>query len=90
MNSVNVEHPQSLLHVQPICECTAPDLRDNMAAAMFHEGSPCRQEIEEIMHRRCVLMHLKVGKQMEVALVKNINMRHPSHIAKGLLGVTTS
>ena len=80
VNPVNVEHPQSLRHVQPICEFTAPDSRENMAAAMFHEGSPCRQEMEDIMHRRCVLLYLKVGEQMEVALVKNTNTRH--HRAK--------
>ena len=30
VNPVNVEHPQSLRHVQPVCEFTAPDTRSNL------------------------------------------------------------
>ena len=37
---VNVEHPQSLQHVQPVCEFTAPDTRNNLQAAIFHDGNP--------------------------------------------------
>ena len=76
INPVNVEHPQSLRHVQPVCEFTAPDTRNNLQAAMFHDGNPCKEDMEDILHRRCVLLHFKFGEQSEVALVKNI---HPLH-----------
>ena len=36
VNPMNVEHPQSLRHVQPVCEFTAPDTRNNLQAAIFH------------------------------------------------------
>ena len=34
-NPVNVEHPQSLRHVQPICEFTAPDSRENLSSRRY-------------------------------------------------------
>ena len=73
VNPVNVEHPQSLRHVQPVCEFTAPDTRNNLQAAIFHDGNPCKVEVEGVLHRRCVLLHLKFGEQSEVAIVKNSN-----------------
>ena len=73
---MNVEHPQSLWHVQPVCEFTAPDTRNKLHAAIFHDGNPCKADIEDILHRRCVLLHLKLGDQSEVAMVKNLNPRH--------------
>ena len=76
VNPVNVEHPQSLRHVQPVCEFTAPDTRSNLRAAFFHDGNRCKEDMEDILHRRCVLLHLKLGGQSEVAIVKNINPRH--------------
>ena len=76
INPVNVQHPQSLRHVQPICEFTAPNSRENLAAAMFYKRTPCKEEMEDVMHRRCVLMHLKLGEQMEVFIVKNTYQRH--------------
>ena len=89
INPVNVEHPQSLGHVQPICEFTAPYSRENLAAAMFHEGLPCKEEMEDVIHRRCVPVHLKLGEQMEVFIVKNTYRRHnrkaPSSLPSGYL-----
>ena len=76
VNPVNVERPQSLRHVQPVCEFTAPDTRSNLRAAFFHDGNRCKEDMEDILHRRCVLLHLKLGGQSEVAIVKNINPRH--------------
>ena len=88
-NPVNVEHPQSLRHVQPICEFIAPDSRENLATAMFNEGSPCKKETEDVIHRRCVLLHLKLGEQMEVFIVKNPYRHHnrkaPSSLPSGYL-----
>ena len=51
MNPVNVEHPQSLRHVQPVCEFTAPDTRNNLRAAIFHDGNPCKADMEDVRHR---------------------------------------
>ena len=34
---VNVQHPQSVRNVQPICEFTANDTRENMSAAFFNK-----------------------------------------------------
>ena len=76
INPVNVEHPQSLRHVQPVCEFTAPDTRNNLQAAIFHDGNPFKEDIEDILHRRCVLFHLKLGDQSEAAMVNNLNLRH--------------
>ena len=76
INPVNMEHPQSLRHVQPVCEFTAPDTRDNLQAAIFHDGNPFKEDIEDILHRWCVLLHLKLGDQSKVATVKNLNPRH--------------
>ena len=62
MNPINVESPQSLNHVQPVCEFTANDLRENLSAAIFHEGSPCKTNIEDIIHRCCMLVQIEVGE----------------------------
>ena len=80
VNPLNVEYPQSLRHMQPIYKFTVTDTRNNLAVAMFHAGSPCGQDVEDAMHRRCVLLHGRLGEQMEVALVKNPNPRR--HRAK--------
>ena len=44
--------------------------RENLAAAMVYAGNPCKQDIEDILHRRCVLFHERFGGQVEVGLVK--------------------
>lgn len=79
VNPVNVDKPQSLSHVQPICEFTANDTRDNMRAAMFSDDSPHRADVEDICHRRCMLLTVKVGGHIEVAVVKNSNPSHHRH-----------
>jgi len=76
INPVNVKHPQSLRHVQPVCEFTAPDTRSNLRAAFFHDVNPCKEDMEDVLHRRCVLLHIKFGGQSEVAIVKNSDPRH--------------
>ena len=76
LHPVNVEDLQSLRHVQPVCEFTAPDTRNNMSAAMFHDGNLCKEDMEDVLHRRSVLLHLTLGEHSEVAIVKNINSRH--------------
>ena len=86
MNTINVEHPQSLKHVQLICEFSAGDSQNNMAAAMFHEGSPCKLDLEDIIHLRCVLLQNNVDDQMQVALVKNPNPCHHRHKPQALAG----
>ena len=53
-NPVNVEHSQSLQHVQPVCEFKAPDTRNNLQAAIFHDGNPCKLDFVDILHCRCV------------------------------------
>jgi len=87
LNPVNVAHPQSLRHVTPICEFTAPDTRENLAAAMFHAGNPCKQDMEDVLHRRCVLFRVQFGDQVEVGLVTNTSERHhrlqPDPLPKG-------
>ena len=75
-NPVNVQHPQSVRNVQPICEFTANDSRENMAAAFFHENSPGKKDIEDVMHRRCILLHVQVNGHTQVAIVRNTNNRH--------------
>lgn len=37
INPINVKHQQHLRHVQPVCEFTANDSRENISAVMFHE-----------------------------------------------------
>lgn len=76
INPVNVKRPQSLCHVQPICKFTANDSRANMEATIFHDGSACKADMEDVLHRRCTLLRITIGIQMEVALVVNSNRRH--------------
>ena len=76
LNPVNVESPQSLRHVRPICEYAADDSRDNMRAAVFYEGSPYRADMEEVLHRRAVVLHVQVGDRSEVGLVVNTSRHH--------------
>ena len=73
---VNVEHPQSVRHVQPICEFTANDTRENMAAAFFNDNSPGKKDIESVVHRRCMLLHVQINGHTQVAIVQNTNDRH--------------
>ena len=79
LNTINVKCPQSLRHVQPICEFTAPDTRENLAAAMFHAGNPCKQDMEDLLHRRCVLFHVQCAGQVAIGLVRNTGKRHHRH-----------
>ena len=83
-NPVNVENPQSVRHVQPICEFTANNSRENMSAGFFYKGSPCKSDIEDIIHRRCILLHVRVESQTEVAIVKNTSLRHHRHKPQAL------
>ena len=76
VNPVHVQSPQSLRQVQPICEFTANNSCNNMKAAVYYNGSPCRADMEDVLHRRAILLHVKVGAQSEVALVVNTNPRH--------------
>ena len=43
--------PQSIHHVTPICEFTANDSRESMRAVIFYEGSSCRANTEDALHR---------------------------------------
>ena len=47
-----------------------------MKAAVLFNGSRCKINMEVIFNQRCVLLHLKIGDQMEVAIPKNSNERH--------------
>ena len=47
-----------------------------MKAAVYYNGSPCRADMEDVLHRRAILLHVKVWAQSEVALVVNTNPRH--------------
>ena len=76
---MNVEHPQSLRHVLPICEYSADDSRNNMRAAVFYDGSPCREDMEDVIHCRAVLLQVKVGERSEVGIVVNTSRRHHRH-----------
>ena len=76
LNAVNVKCPQSLRHVRPICEYAADDSRDNMRAAVFYKGSPYRADMEEVLHRRAVVLHIQVGDCSEVGLVVNTSRQH--------------
>ena len=76
LNPVNVKCLQSLRHVRPICEYAANDSRDKMRAAVFYEGSPYRANMEEVLHRRAVVIHVKVGDRSKVGLVVNTIRRH--------------
>ena len=78
-NPVNVDNPQSVRHVQPICEFTANDSRENMSAAFFHDGSLCKTDLEDIVHRRCILLHIQVDSHTEVAIVNNTSRCHHRH-----------
>ena len=77
----NVNYPvnvrlQSISHVQPICEFTANDSRENMRAAIFHKGSPCKADMEDVLHRRCTLLKSTAGIEMDVASMVNTSKRH--------------
>ena len=61
VNPVNVEKPQSLRHVQPVCKFTANDSRENIHTAMFDENSPHKVDVEDIVHRRCTLINVRIG-----------------------------
>ena len=43
---VNVEHPQSVRNVQPICKFTANGTRENMSAAFFNKNSPGKRTLK--------------------------------------------
>ena len=76
VNPVNVEKPQSLRHLQPIYNFAANNSRENMRSAMFQPNSPHKRNFEDVVHRRCTLLHVKVGREMWVVLVKNLNPNH--------------
>ena len=76
VNIVNVENPQSLKHVRPVMEFTAADSPENMRAAAFEEGSPIRADVEDIVHRRFILVRVKIGVEEQVVLVKNSHAGH--------------
>ena len=76
VNTVNVEKPQSLKHVRPVMEFTANDSPENMRAAAFEKDSPIRADVEDIIHRRCILIRVKIGTEEQVVLVKNSNAGH--------------
>ena len=72
-NWLNVERPQSRNHVQPIMEFTGKDSWENVSAAGFNCNSPFCQDIEDIMHRRCTIVQVRVCGRTEVVLVRNAN-----------------
>ena len=76
VNPINVKCPQSIKHVRPICEFTANDSRENMSAAVFYNGSPCKADMEDVLHRRTRLLRVKVGEGSGVAIVVNTSTRH--------------
>ena len=76
----NVEKPQSLNHVQPMCQYTANDSRKNMRAAIFYKNSPHKANVEDIAHRRCILSRINIKEHLEVAMVKNSNPCHHRHM----------
>ena len=76
ISPVNVKCPQSIRHVQPICEFTANDTRENMQAAIFYDGSPCRADMEDLLHCRCTLLNISAGMEMDVAMVVNTSTPH--------------
>ena len=55
---VNVQHPQSVRNVQPICEFTANDTRENMSAAFFNKNSPGKRtlKISSIVGVSCCIL----------------------------------
>ena len=57
-------------------EYTGKDYVENVRAAAFEDNSPIRADIEDIMHRRCILVHVKIGDKMQVILVKNLSKEH--------------
>ena len=79
VNPVNVEKPQSLRHVQPICKFTANYSRENMHTTMFDENSPHKVNVEDTIHWRSTLINVRIGNEMRVALVKNSNPTHHRH-----------
>jgi hypothetical protein len=38
-----------------------------MSAVMFHEGSPCMSDTNDLIHRRCILIKIDVGNNLCVA-----------------------
>ena len=87
INPVNEENPQSLRHVQLICKFTANDSRKNMCAALFQDNSPHKRNFEDIVYRRCTLLHVKIGQEMQVVLVNNLNPSHHRNNHMSLLKV---
>ena len=79
MNPVNIKHPQSLRHVRVICEFSACDTRENLTAGFFNESSSGCKEVEDVVHRRCVLLEVTVNGKKQVAMVRNTNPRHVRH-----------
>ena len=76
VNPINVKCPQSIKHVRPICEFTANDSRENMSAALFYNGSPCKADVEDVLHRRTRLLRVKVCDGSGVGIVVNTSTRH--------------
>jgi hypothetical protein len=83
INPVNVEKPQSLKHVNPWLEYTGKDTSHNVRKAAFEADSVVRRDLEDIMHRRCILVQVTVEVMMQVVMVKmQIKITtgtHPSH-----------
>ena len=87
INAINVECPQSLKHVRPLCEFRANDSRENMTAAVFYNGSPCRAAMEDVLHRRTRMLHVKIADSSGVGLVVNTSTRHHYHKPMALTDV---
>ena len=41
---------------------------------MFCDGSPIKRNVEDIIHRRCMLISVRSGTKLRGALVKNTNI----------------
>ena len=44
--------------------------QENLATAMFHEGLLAQQDLEDVVHRRVVLLQLQVEGKMQLLLAK--------------------
>ena len=47
-----------------------------MKAAVFYDGSPYCADMEDVLHRRAVLLQVKDGERSKVGLVVNTSRHH--------------
>ena len=71
LHNVNVKDKQSLKHVLPWFEFSGKDSYENMRIVV-EEAPTLKQDVEDIMHRRCILLIIAIDEQVQTVVVKTL------------------